>query len=190
MLASMKETVRKEILFDLQKAFQILEKREATDVEGLRILSDHAIEDVAAQKDLDLVAVTVLLYSFYKVAPGLGEREYGLLRKELQAALQDLGQGRYGKYNFHIKRLFELVRQCHGKVREHLQDVLHAARIKKGTLLLEKGLSMGQAAGLMGLSNWDLQGYAGKTNVFYQHKEAIPAKKRLQAAFRVFGVRP
>jgi len=65
---------------------------------------------------------------------------------------------------------------------------MQAARIKKGTALLERGLSIGQAAGLMGLSNWDLQQYAGKTNVLEPDHQAVPAVKRLQLAYKLFGI--
>jgi len=75
------------------------------------------------------------------------------------------------------------------QVKEHLQDVMQAARIKKGTALLEKGLSVGQAAGLMGLSNWDLQQYAAKTTALRFEAETLPAKERMKLAFSMFGVK-
>ena len=65
---------------------------------------------------------------------------------------------------------------------------MDAARIKKGAVLLQKGLSLGQAAGLMGLSNWDLQEYAGRTVVLGAHVEKVQARKRLNVAFKLFGV--
>ncbi|MEK6809961.1 MAG: hypothetical protein AABY40_04760, partial [Nanoarchaeota archaeon] len=58
----------------------------------------------------------------------------------------------------------------------------------KSAALFEKGLSIGQAAGLMGLSNWDLQAYAGKTTALDQHEESIPATKRVSTALKLFGV--
>ena len=63
----MKNEVKKEILFDLQRTIDILGKKELKDKEELRILSNHAVEDVALHKDLDLISVTVLIYSIYKV---------------------------------------------------------------------------------------------------------------------------
>lgn len=184
----MKEEVKKEILYDLQEALKILEKKETADLEQLHQLSNHAIEDVAVHKDLDLVAVTVLLYSMYKIVTSLREEEYSQLRKEMQKALLALQRNQLGEYNSSIKILYAIVQRCHAKVKVHLQDVMHAARIKKGSILLQKGLSLGQAAGLMGLSNWDLQTYAAKTVMVEPHQEVIPAKLRLQRAFKIFGV--
>src|SRR3989344_1989373 len=169
----MKEVIRKEILFDLAQAIAILEQKDAKDVEELKKLSNHAIEDVALHKDLDLISITVLIYSIYKIISSISaEAENNLSR-----------------YNQNIKVLFNLVSKSNIKVKEHLQDVMQAARIKKGTVLLQKGLSIGQAAGLMGLSNWDLQQYAGRTTAIAQHHETTSVKKRLALALNLFNAK-
>lgn len=185
----MKEDIRKEILNDLQGAISILEQRETKDIEELKTLSDHAIEDIAVQKDLELVSITVLLYSIYKTVTSIDAKVYDRLLQELGTAKTSLEQRNLGKYNASIKKLYEIIRTCDTKVKEHLNDVMHAARIKKGTTLLQRGLSIGQAAGLMGLSNWELQQYAGKSTALDQHTEKIPADERLKEALQLFGVK-
>ncbi len=183
----MKEAIKKEILYDLGKAIEILQVRENKDIEELRILSEHAIEDIAVQKDLELVSVSVLLYSLYKVAACMGVQDYREVLKELENAGKHLQLNNFGKYNGSMKTLFSLIRSCNVKIKEHLQDVMHAARIKKGTSLLQRGLSIGQAAGIMGLSNWELQQYAGKTAAFEEHTEGLTAEKRVKAALALFA---
>jgi len=185
----MKEVVKNEIISYLKKANDVISVKQSTDLEELRELSDHAIEDVAALKDLDLIAVTVLLYSIYKIGYFIKTEEYISLKKYLNLAIHHLEENSFGRYNSNIKELFKIVKGCNAKVEEHFSDVMQAARIKKGSILLQKGLSMGQAAGLMGLSNWDLQAYAGKTTALGFHTEKIPAKKRLLNAFKIFGVK-
>ncbi|MBS3168895.1 hypothetical protein J4210_00275 [Candidatus Woesearchaeota archaeon] len=181
--------IRKEILYDLEKSIGILRVREKSDLEQLRQLSDHAIEHVAAYKDLDIVSLTVLIYSIYKTFSCIGDKDYADLLTELEKAKTSLQKNQFGGYNRSIKQLYEIVRRCSTKTREHLQDVMHAARIKKGTALLSKGLSIGQAAGLMGLSNWDLQQYAGRTTAIENGPVKVSAKKRQIMAFKMFGVR-
>lgn len=185
----MKAVIKKELLFDLQEAIKILEQKEDKDLEELKVLSNHAIEDVAAHKDLDIISMTVLLYSLYKIVGSLARENYNLFLSNLKKAESFLREGNLAKYNSMMKSLFTLVQKNNAQVREHLQDVMQAARIKKGTALLEKGLSIGQAAGLMGLSNWDLQQYAAKTVVLSQHEEGMPAVQRLQKALLLFEVR-
>ncbi|MDP3734445.1 MAG: hypothetical protein Q8R37_04380 [Nanoarchaeota archaeon] len=184
----MKEVVRKEILFDLSKTIEILKVKEVKDIQELEKLSDHAIDDVALHKDLDLISITVLIYSIYKVIDCFTDKNYHDIVAELQSAKENLHRSEFGKYNQNIKQLFSLVRSCDAKIKIHFQNVMDAARIKKGTALLERGLSIGQAAGLMGLSNWDLQVYAGKRVSFIDYSETIPAKNRLTNAFKIFSI--
>src|SRR3989338_7695044 len=128
MLQSMNEAIKKEILFDISQAIQILQERETKDVEQLKTLSDHAIEDIAVHKDLELVTITVLLYSIYKVVPCMQKDNYQKLVAGLSLLKNALGRGDLGGYNRTIKSLYTLVRQCNAKVQEHLQDVMQAAR--------------------------------------------------------------
>lgn len=182
----MEEEIRKHLLELLDKCIQILKTREKKDIEELQKLSEVAIESVALHKNLDLISLSVLIYCLYKITPTLREPDYRDLLEELQQARQNLAENNLGKYNGNTKMLFTIIRKFDAKVKVHLHDVLHAARIKKGTALLERGLSIGQAAGLMGLSNWDLQHYAGKTKALEQHREKIRAKNRLAAALKLF----
>lgn len=183
----MNEVIRKEILEILSKTIAILEVKEE-DMEKLKELSDRAVEGVALHKDLDIISVTVLVYSIYKIAKRLPLNDHQEILKELNFAKTFLERKNLGKYNRSIRYLFNVIKKCNAKIKEHLQDVMHAARIKKGAVLLQKGLSLGQAAGLMGLSNWDLQQYAGKTFALEQHKEATPARKRIITALKIFGL--
>lgn len=184
----MKDVIRTEIVYDLDEAVKILANRELQDYQQLEELSNHAIEDVAAHKDLDLVTITVLLYSLFKVIQTLSDSDYDAILNNLGGASDSLKVNDFGKYNSYIRKSYELVRNSNAKVKHYLEDVMQAARIKKGALLLEKGLSIGQAAGLMGLTNWDLQTYAGRSMAFGQNQEKFPAKKRLALALKIFGV--
>ncbi len=95
----MEEVIRKEILYDLSQAITILQRRDRNDVDQLRVLSDHGIEDVAVHKNLDLISVTVLIYSLYKIVNSISEKEYQSVIKELQNAKGSLEKNQLGKYN-------------------------------------------------------------------------------------------
>lgn len=185
----MKEEIVQDVLYILQKAVDILQVRDSKDVEELKALSDHAIEDVALHKDLDIISITVLIYSLYKIVQNLKDKDYQAILNELKNAVKAIKIHDLKPYNKSIKNIYSIIRKCDVQVKEHLQDVMQAARIKKGTALLEKGLSIGQAAGLMGLSNWDLQQYAAKTTALQFEAETLPAKDRMKLAFNFFGVK-
>lgn len=185
----MKDVIKKEILYDLNKVLEILKVREEHDLEELKGLSDHSIEDVAVHKDLDLISVSVFIYSLYKILGALNPQDLEEIQKMVDNAKDSLEKNNLKRYNFYIKSLFDQIKKSHAPVKEHLQDVMQAARIKKGAVLLQKGLSIGQAAGLMGLSNWDLQEYAGKTTFSEAHQEKMPVVKRVKTALDIFGVK-
>lgn len=184
----MKEVVRQEILYNLSKLAEFLSSA-SQDLNVLKVLSDHAIEDVAVHKDLDVISITVLIYSISKILPSLknnaSAQSMGL---KVSMAVKALNRKNFSAYNRYVKEMFEIIRSQSDKIKEHLQDVMQAARIKKGTALLEKGLSMGQAAGLMGLSNWDLQVYAAKTTAVDGQASTLAATKRMRKALLIFGV--
>ena len=184
----MQPTIRKTLIQALNKTIQILQTKEAKDLGELQALSDELIEDVAVYKDLDVVSLAVLIYSFFKVMVDIKPKEYQKLVAELKLAKKYLEQEDFGKYNDNVKKVDGPVRPCNAKIKMHLQDVMHAARIKKSASLLKKGLSIGQAGGLMGLSNWDLQQYVGKTTFMDQHIEVRPALSRLKTAMKIFQV--
>ncbi len=183
----MKEGIKKEVVSVLIKTKEILQKRDPNVSLLLKELSDSAIEDVAVQKDMDLISITVFIYSLGKVVQRMPEEELKDLIVEIDSAIKQLNASNLGRYNRIVKSMFKIIKHSNAKVKLHLQDVMQAARIKKGMILLGKGLSMGQAAGLMGLSNWDLQSYAGKTTALEVTKETISENKRLSFAISLFG---
>lgn len=173
----------------ISKTIKILEVREKRDIKELKEVSDQAVEGVALHKDLDLISITVLVYSIYKIAEQIPEEDYKDILAELKSAKRQLEQNNLGRYNRSVKILYGITKKCNAKVKEHLQDVMEAAKVKKGMVLLQKGLSIGQAAGLMGLSNWDLQKYAGTTTALDHHREKVKAETRIKLALEVFGIK-
>ena len=63
----MKRVIKREILLYLDETIRIIQVKERKDFEELRHLSNKAIEAVALRKDLDMISVTVLIYSIYKI---------------------------------------------------------------------------------------------------------------------------
>ncbi|MAF13562.1 MAG: hypothetical protein CMI53_01580 [Parcubacteria group bacterium] len=183
----MKEVVKKEILNLLTQAFDILKVREEENLEKLKEVSNKGVESVALYKDMDLISITVMIHSLYKIITSVSANDYQYLLKDLEKAKNSLKNRNFRLYNKSIKLIYKIIHKGNAKVKDHLSDVLHAARVKKSAVLLSKGLSIGQAAGLMGLSNWDLQKYAGKTTTFEQHHEAVRADQRLINALKIFG---
>jgi hypothetical protein len=182
----MKEIVRKSLIKDIKRTFDILEHKEAKDVEELRKLSDHTIGDVALYKNLDAVSLAVLIYSIYKVLPCIKPEDYKDLVDNLKLSHKKLSDKKFGAYNRYLSKCFNVVKKCNAAVKTHINDVFHAAKLKKGSTLLAHGLSVSRAAEVMGISRWDLQEYTGKTRQFEFGPEKVRATKRIQMAMELF----
>ena len=127
----MKGVIKKDLLYLLSHTLDILGVRHTKDYEELKKLSEQAIEDVAVHKDMDLVSVTVLVYSIYKILPEIKSEEYQNLTTELKRAYQQLQANNLGRYNQSMKSLYDIVRRSNAEIKPHLQDVMDAARIKR-----------------------------------------------------------
>ena len=73
-------------------------------------------------------------------------------------------------------------------MRTYVDEVLDKARITKGSRLFEHGLSAKRAAEIMGVSEWELISYTGKTNIADRQPAGITTKRRLAHALKLFGV--
>jgi len=105
----MKQLIKKEIIHDLSEAIKILEVREAKDYEELKTLSDHGIENVALHKNLDVISITVLIYSIYKTLFCLKTEDYEFVVEHLTKARDTLKRGNLGLYNNYLKKLFSRI---------------------------------------------------------------------------------
>ena len=50
-------------------------------------------------------------------------------------------------------------------IRPFISQVMEDARIKKGAKLVDHGISVAQASDVLGVSQWELQNYLGKSGI-------------------------
>ncbi|MAG60318.1 hypothetical protein CL619_00880 [archaeon] len=183
----MKEAVRQSLIKDVDRAINILNEDSSKERKDLQSLSEHVIGDVALYRNVDAVTLAILIYSIYKTLPCISEKQQEELVTRLTKLRIHLQKKQFTKYNDSMKRLFEMLRLCNSQIKTHIQDVFYAAKIKKGTNLLEQGLSLARAADLMGVSRWDVLQYGGSSVTQTEHSESWPAAKRLALARKVFS---
>ena len=89
------------------------------------------------------------------------------------------------KYRSVIKRILSDIGQCDHQLKLYIQEVIEQAKIKKATKLHEHGISIARTAELLGLSQWELQGYIGKT-VRDIPRDGMRGPERLRKARDIF----
>ncbi len=183
----MKEVTRQSLIKDIGHTITILERNNSTSPKELKILSEHVIEDVALYRNVDAITLAILIYSIYKSILCISEDKHKEMIQRLKVLHSNIKAKKFTKYNESMKQLFEVLRACNAEIKNHIQDVFYAAKIKKGTNLLEQGLSLARAADLMGVSRWDVLQYGGSSVTRVEHTESWPAVKRLNLARKFFS---
>ena len=67
-----------------------------------------------------------------------------------------------------------------------MQEVIEEAKIKKGYKLHEHGISLGRTAEILGISQWELMNYVGKTKISDVDIVPTDVVQRLKLARGIF----
>jgi predicted transcriptional regulator len=73
-------------------------------------------------------------------------------------------------------------------LKPYIEEVMRKASINKASKIYEHGISLGQTANLLGISQWELSEYTGQTSIAdTNYNNTINTKKRAQMAMEFFG---
>ncbi|MBI2564818.1 hypothetical protein HYV79_02405 [Candidatus Woesearchaeota archaeon] len=144
-------------------------------------LSNHVIHDASIYQDNDSLSVAILVYALSKVVQRCCEQkiDYTQFYPPLETAIIALKKEQYGSYNKSIEKIFRLIEKTDARLKLYIQEVIDKAKIKKGQKLHEHGLSVGRTAEMLGITQWELLNYIGKTSIKIP-KELISIQKRLE----------
>lgn len=181
----MLDVVRKDILTVLEKAIEILKQEDHAE-HALGELSNHVIHDASIFQDDDSTSIAVLIYALSKVVAMCCEKNISCapLVKQLETAYALLSQKDFNKYRTTIRETFNQIKKLDARLKEYIQEVLDAARIKKGSKMHMHGISTARTAELLGITQWELQDYVGKQQE-WEIKE-MPVSERLAIARELF----
>ncbi|PIO04795.1 hypothetical protein COT47_07475 [Candidatus Woesearchaeota archaeon CG08_land_8_20_14_0_20_43_7] len=177
------ESVREDILKILEGILRIIKSK---DLNELRRLSDHTIHGASIFQDEDSIAIAVITYALSKVLVSCDERILQEINNEIANAKDELSDGKTSEYKYAIKNLFKIISEINENFRKYIEEVIEYSEIKKGARIYEHGISMARAAEILGVSEWDLMGYVGKTTLIDAEEE--DEKERLNFARKLFGI--
>ena len=160
----------------------------------LRHLSNDAAEDAALNFNRDLAEVSVAAYALHKILtkehiiknPKWAEAKRRI-SQSLSKALGALQAGNGQEFRKHLKSVSEYVRELDRELGNYFQKTFEKARIKQASRAYAAGLSMGQAAELMGTEARHLQSYVGVTTIHEEIKAKKSVKERLKSLREVLG---
>lgn len=182
----MDEVVKRDILNVLSDVINILDVEEEKDVAELRELSNHIIHDASIFQDEDSVSIAILIYSLSKVIERReGRMDYKVLLKLITDSRRYLEQNKVDEYRKMVKKLFKFISTIDTKLKLYIEEVITQAEIKKGGKLYAHGISLGRAAEVLGISQWELMFYIGKTKIA-DVRGGVKVKERLNYARSLF----
>jgi len=180
----MQDIVRKDIL---EVSEQVLAALQANDHHALGELSNHVVHDASIFQDEDSVTFAVLVYALSKVVQRCCDEHVSCvnLAPLLSQAKDALAAGKDEEYRARIRQILDEIKKVDEKLKLYITEVMEKAKIKKASKLHEHGISLARTAELLGVSQWELQDYIGKTQI-PEHELGTPAKERLLRARRWF----
>ncbi len=164
------------------------------DIRALKELSNMTIHNASIHQDNYSILTAVLVYTLAKVYErsnyeafaswGVFCKDCSTWLAQAQHALEDHDDALFEKI---IENVFTLMKKLDPKLRQSVQDVLVKARISKASRLYEHGISIGRTAELLGITEYELMEYVGKTYIAdVKENVTLGARKRLQVAREIF----
>ncbi len=178
----MKEEERTGLISLYSSLIPALEQR---DVLKIGRLNKTAIQNASLFQDEDSIAAAVIIYAIMKL---IERAEFNVkpLRILVYHCSRHLERKKDKAYEKELAKIFKLITRTDKNLKMFLQEVVKQARIKKGGSLHDQGLSVGRAASLLGISQWELMAYVGKTTLSEIYPGKISEKKRIAQAMELF----
>lgn len=185
---------RNDVLDVINEAILAIKERRHAD---LHAISDHILHKMTIYQDSDIVDLAIAIYALNKI---LETEKYSTHPKMklfiktvtslLKEAKGELEKKNYEHFSETLKSILGNIQGFSKSIRFYIEDILHFARIKKGTKLYEHGLSLGRAAEITGITKWELMPAIGETAI---HEQLITPKKinehRIKFAEKMFKVK-
>jgi len=178
--------VKRDVLDALQETIFAIEKKQYSD---LHMISDHVLHSIVVYQDPELVDLSVAIYSLDKIL----EKEKYANHPKVKAFVKNIlgmfkdaknsvQKNDHDEYADLLKQVLKCIQDFSKSIKFYIDDLLHFAKIKKGTKLYEHGLSLGRASELVGVAKWDLMPAIGETAI---HEQQMASKEinRRRAAF-------
>ena len=165
------------------------------DSSKLQSISNQTVHSASMFQDAGSVTLAVLVYTVSKVIERGDYKKipnWELFVKRFNSfmglAILALKENKYEKYPIYLEDARKALTTISINLKQYIQEVLRKASINKASKIYEHGISMGQTAKMLGLTQWELSEYAGQKNMqenFYS--KTLDVKKRVQMAVDFFS---
>ncbi len=159
----------------------------------IKNLSNQTINTASLTNDPDNIAVAVIIYSLskiierenYKKLPGW-KKFFNIYVKAIDEIIDAIKKGDEKKTRENLKLIRKAINNLSGKLKDYIQDVFRKASINKASKIYEHGISMERTAKLLGITMYELAGYAGQAKILEMPKGKVDIKSRIKTTMKLF----
>ncbi|MGM5487416.1 MAG: hypothetical protein ACQESG_00550 [Nanobdellota archaeon] len=179
----MDSIVREDTIKIIEESLQAIQKHEFS---TLNELSNHTIHNASVFQDAYSVSIAVVISALAKITKRSKEVSPQIIYC-LEKAKKYLQEEADTSFCDEIKKTTDLIRKS--DVHHSIQEVLRKAEIKKSSNIYYHGISLARAAELLGISQWELMSYVGKTTIIDQNgKVKQNLKQKLKTVREIFSL--
>ncbi|MFT4310659.1 MAG: hypothetical protein ACMXYC_03430 [Candidatus Woesearchaeota archaeon] len=156
----------------------------------LASISNQTIHNASIFQDKHSLDIAVIMFALSKLIARMQDpnlvKSFSAL---FDAAIYSLEQNDIEAYDTVMRRFLFHINQLDKGLHLYVQHVLEQARIKKSAKIYDHGISIAQSAQALGISQWELYQYIGKTRMTDIQGESVRnMKKRLAYTRELFRV--
>ncbi len=157
-------------------------------------LSNQKIHTASSAQDIESITLIIILYTLSKIIErrdSLKIPKWDFFIKKfnlfLDLAIKALNENNEKKYQNYILKTKTSLESLPINLKRYVKEILKKASINKAFHIYEHGLSLGQTAKLLGLTQWELLEYTSLRTPDSSLPETLETKKRAQMALEFFA---
>lgn len=179
------------ILGVLEQAREAVKKE---DIVKLKELSNQTIHSASINQDSTSILIAIIIYSLgkiiertqYKELPGWNSFFKSFIHK-ISKATSNLEKDDEKSFEKELNSITKEISSLTGDLKTNIKDVFQKASINKASKIYEHGISLEKTSKLLGISIWELQEYAGQSQVSeVKLNKTIPIRERIKLAEEFF----
>ncbi len=161
----------------------------------LKELSNQTIHSASTHQATGDITIAVIIYALSKII----ERKDSLkiknwnvfinkINSQFSLAIKSLREEKTDKYEKYMEMTRKSISSTALNIRPYIQEVIRKASINKASKIYEHGISLGQTAKILGISQWELSEYTGQTKIpDVKYNITLDVEKRAKMALEFFS---
>ncbi|HLC31614.1 MAG TPA: hypothetical protein VJK51_03020 [Candidatus Nanoarchaeia archaeon] len=164
------------------------------DAQLLHELSNQTIHCASTVQDPGSISIAVLVYALSKIVERknkLDIKNWKEFSKKLNGIL-DLAmlaarENDEPQYNAYLAQARKCLTSLSVNLKPAIEEILKKASVNKASKIYEHGISLGQTANILGVTQWELSEYLGQTNADVMYGKSLSIVQRAKMAQEFFN---